>query len=361
MTDTLAIGKVIKMPCMRSGLCKYTNETVLVSKAALDQMRQSAVGIPVIIDHPDVPVTADSIKDMPVVGRVADLHWIEEEGYWIAHFIVDSQEAVDLLSQGYGVSTAWYGEEYAGAGTYNNVPYDRELVSGRYEHLAIVANPRYEMAVGPIFLNSKSGHNDPGADTIINDSNKRGISMIGKVWKKLTQREEVMVNSNEEYVVEIDGKEMLLKDVIAIAAAHKNAVEEEKKDDDKKKLNGDDKVDVDGEEMTVNELITRYKAGKKAAKKNEDEEKDAEDKKKENTEDKDADDKGDKKENAGDTNGITGSTGEKDDADKDADESARFNALDDAHKNGVDNVDAEVWLSLHERTKLGQSRYGSKK
>jgi len=375
----LSVGKVIKMPCMRAGLCQYPDEKILVSDATLESMAASAQGIPVVIEHPDQKITDESIKSMPVVGRVADLHYID--GLWWAHFVVDDADAVKLLQSGYGVSTAWYPEKYAGGGTYNNVSYDRELLSGRYEHLAIVKTPRYEMAVNPIFVNSKDGQSDANMNTI-NINDKRSISMIGKIWKKIIQKEELMTNSNEEMVIEIDGEEMPLKDAIEQIAAKKN-----EKEPEKKMLNGDDKVDVDGEEMTVNELIKAYKASKKTAsadedkddkkeaKKNEDEDKDEEKKdkkeaKKNEDEEKKDEDKEEKKEakkNEDDEDKDEEKKDKKEAKKNSVDETeqsiqaARFNALEQAYTNGMPVVDESTYLSLKERVDMGSKRYGSKK
>jgi hypothetical protein len=357
MSDVLAIGKVIKMPCMRSGVCKYTNENILVTKAALDQMKQSAIGIPVIIEHPTEKITDESIKTMPVVGRVADLHYIEAEELWYAHFVVDTSEAVSLLENGHGVSTAWYGEKYGESGTFNNSPFDRELIEGRYEHLAIVATPRYEMAINPIFMNSKDGQVGPSEDKLLIEIKKGSVSMLGKIFKKFTSREEIMVNSNEQYVVDVDGKEVDLKDAIEAMA--------------EPKLNGETLVDIDGEKISLNSLIECFKNAKKnefekkekeddeeddkgekkQAKKNEDDEKEeTEDEKKvakKNMEDKEAKDKED--------------AAKKNEADELALTNARHKELEDAHINSAMLENSSEQLSLHDRVKLGVSRYGSKK
>ena len=355
----MSIGKVIKMPCMRSGLCKYPNETILVSKQTLELMAPTSMGIPVVIDHPDIPVTDATIGELPVVGRVADMHYDDENEHWLAHFVIDDTRALELLKQGYGISTAWYGEKYTGGGTFNNLPYDREVVSARYEHIAIVASPRYEIAVGPVFMNSADpdkidGHDGQNAVNIKQALTKEGGKMLSKVWKKLTSREDFVTNAGEEIMVDIDGQDKPLSEVIELARhANKKNADEEKKDEEKKeaKVNGEDKVDVDGENMTINDLVAAYKDFKKASKKNADEEKEDEEKKKENEEETDAEkkkeEKDDKKENS---------------TDEDPEVIAeRFNALDDAHKNGLDVVDGMGHLSLYERMAMGQKRYGSNK
>lgn len=347
MTE-LAIGKVIKMACMRSGLCKYPNKTVLLTKESLAQMAPSIQGVPVVLDHPEGKITDQNVGDLPVVGRVADMHYDEANEVWLAHFIVDDARAVQLLQNGYGVSTAWFGDKYAAGGTFNNCPYDSELLEGRYEHLAIVERPRYEMAVDPIFLNSKDGHNDQPEVNIKTEPKKESVSMLGKLFRKVTQREEIMVNSNEDLFVEVDGVETPLKDVIAhVAELNRN---EKEKEPEKKMVNGDDEVDVDGEKMSVNELIEKYKASKPKANA-EDEKKD--EKKENETEDK-KEEKDEKKENE---------TEEKDDEKKEnsveeKETIERFNDLDTANRN---SMEAEVSsnLSLRERTDAGRKRYGS--
>jgi hypothetical protein len=339
MGTTLSVGKVIKMPCMRSGLCKYDNETILVGKEALEQMAPTMQGVPVIIDHPDEKITEQNIDQLKVVGRVADMHYDVESETWYAHFVVEDAEAVKLLQQGYGVSTAWIGEKYSGGGTFNNCPYNREVLKARYEHLAIVKNPRYEMAFNPIFCNSKDRQIGNNVDNIINVQNKESVSMFGKLFKKVTSREEIMVNSNEEFTIEVDGKELPLKE--AIEQIKLNAKEEGKEE---AKCN---EVDVDGEKMTVNELIDAYKNLKKASLEKEEEAKknaEEEEKKKEEEAKKNAEDEEKKKE----------------EEEEEKKQNSRFNDFDDLHKNGKEKNQVG-YLTVRERVELGRSKYGSKK
>jgi hypothetical protein len=333
MDKILAVGKVIKMPCMRSGLCAYPNEKILVTKEALERLAPTMQGVPVVIEHPEEKITDQTISNLQVVGRVADMHYSQDEEIWYAHFVVDNAQAVELLQSGYGISTAWIADKYAAGGTFNNVPYDKELIEGRYEHLAIVKFPRYEMAFNPVFQNSKDGQNHTNEVNINNVNNKRSVSMLGKIWKKVTQREEVMVNSGEEYVVEIDGKETPLAEVV-------ESIKTNEAEDKEKKINGDEEIDVDDEKMTVNQLVEAYKNLKKSSmKKNEEPEKKEEEEKKESK--KNEDDEKEEKEEEKKTN-------------------SRFQELDDLHTNGIEQNEV-TFLSLHERVQMGKDRYGSKK
>lgn len=330
MDKILSVGKVIKMPCMRAGLVKYADETILVTKDFLERIAATMQGVPVVIDHPEIRITDQNIGSLPVVGRVADMHFDQENDVWLAHFVIDNGKAVELLQSGYGVSTAWIGTKYSGGGTFNNCPYDREAVEGRYEHLAIVQNPRYEMAVNPIFLNSTDRQKDDNK-VIINTDNKKGNnSMFGKVWKKITQREELMANSNEEFIVEIDGEEKPLKQWIEDFKA--NA----------KKNEADETYEVDGQKMTVNEIIDAYKNMKTkmneseaAAEEKKKEEEEAEAKKNEEESEKE-------KEEEAKTN-------------------SRFEEMDQVHENGKSTIPESNFLSLRDRLELGKNRYGSKK
>ena len=359
MGELLAIGKVIKMPCMRSGLCKYPNETILVGKEALEKLAITSHGIPVVVEHPDEKITDQNISQLPVVGRVADMHYDQEQEIWLAHFVVDDIKAVELLQNGYGVSTAWYGDEYAAGGTFNNVSYDRELLVGRYEHLAIVKNPRYEMAVNPLFLNSKPLQDDTVGDRIINDTIKtatRSIPMIGKIFKYLTTKEEIKTNEGEELVIEIEGVEMSLKDL----AAELMDLESKAAASKRIKLDGETEVEYDGKKTKVNELVKRYQDAKKSSlPKDEKKEEVKEEPKKDEVKDekKEEPKAEEKKESEADPKEEKKET---EDKEEDKKTNSRFEELNAAHLNSAPEIVTD-FVSTHEKVLMGQSRYGSKK
>jgi len=355
MKDTLVIGKVIKMACMRRGLCAYSNETILVSQETLDKISGSSMGIPVVIDHPDGLIDDDNIKTLDVVGRVADMHYNSEDDFWYAHFVIDDQRGVDLLNDGYGISTAWFGDKYASGGTLNNVGYDRELIEGRYEHLAIVKTPRYEMAINPIYLNSNTCKNDLGDSIIkmntiiLNTNEEKGSSMIGKIFKKLVSREEIKTNEGEEIYVNVDGTDMAISHLVSELKLNKKNEDEkkEKKEEEKKMANGADEVDVDGEKISVNELVKRYKAGN--AKKNETEKE--EEKKEENAADDDKKKELEKEEEKEES---------KKNSIEDLETEKNFKMIKSLHENGITYELEEEFLSTRERVELGKKRYGNK-
>jgi hypothetical protein len=353
---------------MRKGLVGYSNETINVSQEALYQMSESAIGIPVIIDHPDDEITPDNVNDIPIIGRVSEFVYDVGSDNWYANFIVDDQAAVDLLNDGWGVSTAWFGDEYKEGGTINNVPFDRELVRGRYEHLAIVKEPRYEMARNPIFLNSKpciTNINDSKINFESNLKNKKGPTMINKIFKIFTKREEIATTDGEEIFVNVNGSEMPLSKLIL---NEKEEKEEKEKEDDKKIEN--EMIDLDGEKITVNELIKRYKASRK--KSNESSDSDDKEEKKNNEEDpqeekeekvkKELEDvekaieDEEKAEKGEGNNSKKKNSKESDDAEKEAKEN--FEKIKYVHENGISYELESEFISTKERVEMGKNRYG---
>ena len=90
----LVVGKTIKIPAMRRGLCAYSDETVHLPQSTLEKLAHTAHGIPVVIDHQ--MVNAANVERV-VVGRVADMHYDADTDTWDAHFVCDTQEAIDRL------------------------------------------------------------------------------------------------------------------------------------------------------------------------------------------------------------------------------------------------------------------------
>jgi len=352
MKETKAIGKVIKMPCMRRGLCAYSNETVLVTQETLEKIAPSIMGVPLVIDHPNDLITDENIGLLPVVGRVADMHYDSKDDLWYAHFVVDDQKGIDLLNDGYGISTAWFGDKYGSGGTLNNVGYDRELLEGRYEHLAIVKTPRYEMAINPIYLNSNCKNvDDMGIikdDNIITNSNtERSQSMIGKIFKKLVSREEIKTNEGEEIYVNVDGQDIAISAMVTELKLNKK--NEEEKKEEKKMANGGDEVDVDGEKISVNELVKRYKAG--CGKKNEAE---SDEEKKKELEKNEADEKKKKELEEEEKKESKKNSIEEDETNK------RFEMIKIIHENGMTYELEDNFLSMKERVAMGKKLYGKK-
>lgn len=309
----LVVGKTVKIKCMRPGPCKYSDEMVYLGSEALAKMAETCYGIPVVIHH---KIVDSSNVNTAVVGRVADMH-LGENGEWWVHMVIDDADAADKLANGWGVSTAYRITESGAPGSFNAIPYDREVLNGKYDHVAITDTPRYEFAVDPIFYNSADlqAVNTQGTiETVLSI----GGNMFSKIFKKT--REEIKENSAEDFIfVKADGGE------VSVAALLKNEQDAEEK--------------YNGLMARFNELEEKYNALLK--KNEEDEAKEKEEKEKEAKENEEREAK------------------EKEAKEKEDKENAlRFNALRNASQ--VVKPEAPKYMSEFQKVQAGRAAYGSK-
>lgn len=140
-------GKYFRARILQAGLVKYSFGVCLLEKDAIDKFVYGFVGCPVIIDHKDVTNENAKEERVGVISRV----WFEQmDGwYWVEGIIFD-EKAISLINDGYNVSCQYEISEYAnnvGKKLHNGNPFDKVILNGKPEHLAIVKNPRYENAM----------------------------------------------------------------------------------------------------------------------------------------------------------------------------------------------------------------------
>ena len=140
-------GKYFNARILQAGLVKYSFGVCLLEKDTIDKFVYNFVGCPVIIDHKDV--TNENAKDerVGVISRV----WFEQsDGWYWVEGIKKKKKAISLINDGYNVSCQYEISEYAnnaGSKLHNGNPFDKVILNGKPEHLAIVKNPRYENAM----------------------------------------------------------------------------------------------------------------------------------------------------------------------------------------------------------------------
>lgn len=343
LKNARAFPKIFYCRHMQPGVAGYENETILVNADAMKAMIPSFVGKPIYVHHQDVDL--DTLKE-EAAGYVADSFYNELDGWaWVKMLVIDD-EAIDRITSGWAVSNAYVPTDWAAGGTEHNVKYDRAINTADFTHLAIVPNPRYEQA--KVYSPEEFKSYQEGKRQQLNElknakEDKKGVKTVGlKFWN--TKKEEA-AEVTPETLVEIqndDGStsEVKVADMISAvqnAKAKKNeddegAKEEAKgdKENGKAKLNEDSKVSVGDEEMTLGELMNRYRKANEA------------------------DDKGDKEKANGDDEGAK----EEEKGDKENRNSKEnFDELRNANKKGSEAV---VTIDT-ESNKLarGQSRYGS--
>lgn len=325
------------------GLVHYDDYgTVLVRKEILDSMAQTFVGKPVInVVHKDV--APDIYENAEADGIVTRVWYDPADGWFWCEFIVwDEATQFNCRSNAYSVSCAYDVSSFKSEkGTFNNVPYEQEVLSGSYTHLAIVANPRYEDA-RIVVLNSKGGSDmklkfweknktelkNVGSDTMITVDGKP-VKMQALIEAHNAKQSPSVVDISDEATVEIDGKEFKVSELKnSYRDSIKNADEDE---DEKKKKAENEKAEEE--------------------KKKEDERKNAEDeeaKKKKDAEDlKNAEEEKEKKKKEEMENSIRLAGGTK-----------HFNDLKTAAELRGSPQEIKV-TSQRERIQVGRQKYGS--
>lgn len=145
-------GRPFKSRFIQAGIAGYPKQfgNVLITKETLDKFVNTLVDKPVIINH------KDEIKKEDEVGKVTKVWFNSEDGwFWCEGYLTD-ETAINLIKdKGWSVSCSYdvllLDDE---GGTENNIKYDKEFLNGKFTHLAIVENPRYERA--NIVVNSKT-------------------------------------------------------------------------------------------------------------------------------------------------------------------------------------------------------------
>lgn len=253
-----AVPKRYRAYYIEPGLADYTAEgigVVLVQKPALDKMMSTFVGMPVVNSvHTDKEpeelfnMTSEE-KDEIADGVVAATGYDDETGwYWADMMIWDEETMLNIEENGFSVSCAYDVLEVDTAGgTDHNVAYDEEVLDGSYLHMAIVPNPRYEKAW--IIKNSKSEEEIVKVKFFKKKAEPKKV-VKNNVDPPAEVEEDVMENA-DGYVENEKGEQIPISELINMY--------KEKKDSEMENssvYNMDDEVEVDGERMTVRELMS---------------------------------------------------------------------------------------------------------
>lgn len=253
-----------------AGVCGYEDETILITNDTLKLMDNTFAGKPVYVDHQKVNL--ENLQK-EADGYVAESFFLPADGCHWAKFIAVSDKAHKAIADGYKVSNAYLPDDYATGGEWHNIQYNREITAAHYTHLALVANPRYEEAVIMTPEEFKSYKEEKERQLKQLENSKEGKTVKGDTmaFKIFSTKKEEIKNSAELANAEVqleNGKSVSIKDMIAALEA-KNA-----KDEKDEIL--DATVKVNGEDVSVRDLVKKYEQACKNS--DEDEEEDKEDK-----------------------------------------------------------------------------------
>jgi len=257
------------------GFVDYTEEnqrtTVLIKKNVLDDMNPSFLGRPVfnlthkIIDAETAFNFTEEESEKLAVGIISDVGYNDKTGYYTASMMIWDEDTQENIEKGFSVSCAYLPTKTDPGGSYNNVPYDEEIVEAEYHHLAIVQNPRYNEA--KIYENSKNGGIMTfkiGKKKVLQnaadeEAKKKADEEEAKKAKENAKDEKETLVNGDSKVKDDDGNEYSMNELMENMRQVKKNAEEKKPI-----INMEDKIDVDGEEYTVKEMVDNMKAKKNA-------------------------------------------------------------------------------------------------
>lgn len=223
-------GRYFKARFLQPGLVKYSFGVCLLEKETIDKFIFDFVGCPVIIGHNDV---TNENKDELVCGNICHIWYDQQDGWYWGDGIIDNQEALNKIEDGFNVSCQYEITEYSNnteEKLHNGNPYDKVILNGKPEHLAIVETPRYEnamIAVNAMDLTEKK-ENIP--DLIVNAINDIKET---KMFKNLFKTKENKMDRDEL-------KNLFMDCLVELKAKNE---EEEKKEEAKAKAEAEEKED----------------------------------------------------------------------------------------------------------------------
>lgn len=324
---------------------------IFINESTIKSMDATFQGRPVYVQHVDT-VNMDKLQ-AEADGYVVRSFYNQADGKHWAEFIVVSDKGHEAIRNGWRLSNAYIPKDFAGGGLWNGIDYAKEVTRGEYEHLAIVPNPRYDESV--IFTPEQfKEYNEKKSLELkrLANSKSKGEDTVFKFFKK-----EKVENSSDlsaySVVLESSKKEVTVAEAIQLADKFMNM---------NGYANGDHMVKVGSDEMSVNDLASKYCEMKNAEdevkKKNaEDEEKKKkenevkEEDKKENEDDQvENKDDEEKKEN--------GEDDEEKKKENEEDKEVKKNAF-DALRNAEKTAKRETVVVHLDKSARGKARYGS--
>lgn len=232
---------------------------VLVNEEVIRDMGKTFAGCPVFVNHIEGDVNYDELRKNPPDGYVVESFYNRSDGKHWTKFIVTTPRALEAIKTGWKLSNAYIVKGDRGGGQWHGMDYEKEVTSGEYEHLAIVRNPRYSESViySPEEFKAYNEQKEAELLRLANSKDKGDSPMKIKFWKK--QQVEKLENASDIESISLElpktKKEVTIGDLIKNADMAPGECY----------ANGEHKVKVGEEEMTVNDLVKKHLELKQAA------------------------------------------------------------------------------------------------
>lgn len=235
------------------GIAEYTDEEtgrrfrVFLNEKTIREMDKTFPGCPVYVLHKDERISEniDEVRE-EADGWVIESFYNARDGKHWTKFIVVTDAGEMAVQKGWKLSNCYDPLVFGSGGTWNGMKYNRQVMHGKYEHLAIVPNPRYEESIILTPEQFKRYNEDLDLDLkrLANSKEKRHMA-----WSIFSRKK-----------VELDKK---LKNAVVFLPKSKKEVSLRQLVEDADKsyakggrvANSKDRIKIDGEIMTIKDLV----------------------------------------------------------------------------------------------------------
>lgn len=120
---------------------------VFLNEDTIRKMNPTFAGCPIFVKHRDEITKDINLLRKEAEGWVVESFFNKADGKTWAKILVCTDNALDCIKKGYRLSNAYFPETFGPSGMWNGMEYDRQILTGEFEHLAIVDDPRYVESV----------------------------------------------------------------------------------------------------------------------------------------------------------------------------------------------------------------------
>lgn len=242
-----------------AGLAQYEEEgrapyRVFLNEDTIRSMDPTFAACPLFVSHVDeVESDLDELRK-EADGWVVESFYNAADGKHWAKFVVVSEKGKRAIGRGMKLSNCYLPTKFGPGGMWNGIPYDKEIIAGAYEHLAIVPNPRYEESVIMSPDDFKKYNEEKMAELkkLANHKPQGDAPMKFSFFKRAKVENSLELDS---MFVELPNSKVEVALAKLINAADKEEMEKEKP----KVASPHHLVDCMGNTMTVNELVEKHK------------------------------------------------------------------------------------------------------
>lgn len=237
---------------MVEGVAQYAehdNERIYVPESVCKKMDPSFKGRPVYVNHVD-QVNLQNLQ-AEADGYVIQSFFNEYDGRHWVKFIVVSDEGDEAIRKGWKLSNAYAPNFGGGSGECHGVPYDREVVDGEYEHLAIVQNPRYQESMVLTEDQFKKYNEAKKAEMTRLANSKKETPKMGLSLFKRTKVDNSSDLENMSVLLPKTKKEMTITQLV-------NAMDEKMEKEKDQMANSDHHVMFGEKKMKVGDLVNAH-------------------------------------------------------------------------------------------------------